>query len=157
MYEAALSALAVRELSGFVTTNSPRRALAIAARLKTTAILDIPTPEETIALRAEKHLREMRRYVPRARKGPGGRERCIQAGMVYLRERPQLAGKAREVTKTGKKWKVAGKVREFDRALWERGLTTKGREAVAELVSLGNPEPMPADVLQFLLKNRVED
>lgn len=156
-YEVVISAIVARELSGYITTQSPRRALAIAERIPGASIVDIPVAVEDIASRATSHLATMRRRVPRSRTGVGGLARCREAGSTYLRERPMLVGKAREAKRTPDGWTVGRtRVREFDRALWQRGLTPKGHEALAEMVSLGNPEPSPTDVLQFLLKNPVE-
>ena len=44
--------------------------------------------------------------------------------------------------------------RPFDRELWERGLTPRGREARNELIERGNPEPTPAQVMAWLLRDR---
>ena len=154
VYEVITAAAVARELDGYVLTQSPRQAIALADRFDG-PLLEVVAPETDIAARAEVHMRNLAGVVPRASRG-AAIARCRKAALTYANERPALVGRAREVRRSGDGWKVGGPSRAFDRALWQRGLTPKGHEALAELVSLGNDEPTPSDVLAFLLKNRVE-
>ena len=108
-----------------------------------------------VADRAESHMRTLRRTVARAA-FDATLPRCRRAAVAYFREESALVGRARVARRSGGGYKVGEVKKPFDRALWQRGLTPRGREAVAELQSLGNPEPSPSDVMQFLLRNRVD-
>ena len=145
---------AARELSGYVLTQSPERAIALADRFDG-PLLEVSADVGDVADRADEHMTRLRRTVRRAVRS-AMLPRCRQAAVSYFRQSHRLTGRAREVTRTRGGYKVGEVKRPFDRALWERGLTPRGREAVAELASLGNPEPTPADVMSFLLRNRVE-
>ena len=82
------------------------------------------------------------------------RPRCRKAGAAYFREQHRLVGRAHEVRRSGRGYKVDPEPkRPFSRKLFMDGLTPKGRAAVSELQALGNPEPSPAAVLEFLLRN----
>ena len=154
VYEVTAAAIASRELDGYVITQSPRQAIALADRFDG-PLFEVIAPESDIAARAETHMRNLGRVVARASRG-AAIARCRRGVLTYANEQPALVGRAREVRRSGDGWKVGGPTRAFDRALWEKGLTPRGREALAEIQSLGNPEPTPSDVLMFLLKNRVE-
>lgn len=153
LYEAAIAAVIARQLRGFVTTNSPRRAVAISDRLSGAPILDVKVSVEEMAERAQAHLTQLRRRVPRAR-GESADKRCAQAGAVYLRERPALEGRAKEVTKGRDDWKTGRRVRPFDREAFERGLTPLGRQARDDLVAEGNPDPSPTDIFNRLMQTK---
>ena len=86
MYEAAVRVAAERELDGYVTTDSPRRALALADRFGTaTRIIEVQATEEELVERTLTHLRELARKVPRAgdeKRAEGetaARVKCTQA------------------------------------------------------------------------------
>ena len=139
VYDAALAFVVARELEGFVTTQSPRRAVAIADRLGNAPILTIDTPADQIATRAASHLANLRRLIPRANGDAAGLLRCRAAGATYLLEKSALVGRAREVTRTGKRWKTStATVRPFDRELFEKGLTARGRSLFAEPTCSGS-------------------
>ena len=152
LYEAAISQVAARELNGYITTNSPRRAVEIANRLDA-PLFDVSVSVEEIADRAESHMASLRRVIPRA-----GREnavgRCRRAALNYLAESGALTGRAREVSRRGDTWTVGGTKPAFDRAAFERGLTPRGRAVRDELVEAGNIDPSPADILAVLLRER---
>ena len=156
LFDVAAAAIAARELSGYVTSQSPRQALRLAERFEADFVLTLPEDPGDIADRAERHVSSLRRTVARAAR-VDAIARCRRAALAYYAESERLVGRAREVTRTrGGGYKVGEVRRPFDRALWERGLTPRAREAVAELESLGNPEPTPSDVMSFLLRNPVE-
>ena len=154
LYEAALAAVIARQLHGYVTTNSPRRAIAISDRLDGAPILDVAVSVEDMAERSQAHLTGLRRRVPRAR-GEDADARCRKAGQTYIRERPVLEGRAREVTQNRKgEWKTGQTVRPFDRVLFERGLTPAGRKARDELVAEGNTDWTPTDIFNKLMQTK---
>ena len=150
--QGAIAQVAERELSGYVTTNSPRQALELAGRLEA-EILVVESSVEEIADRAEDHLRQLSRSVARASRVRSV-GRCRRAVLDYLRDDEQLVGKARVVRRSGAGYTVGGVKRPFDRALWERGLTPGGRATLDELVAEGVAEPTPADVMARLLRDR---
>ena len=165
MYEAAVRVAAERELDGYTTTDSPRRAIALAERFGPgTRIIEVQATEEDLAERTLTHLRELARKVPRARaetRAEGSESattKCTQAQIAHFRELDALAGKARGVKRVGKvaakKWVSTGAVQAFDRSLWLSGLTPAGHRAVRALIAAGTAEPGPADVMTWLL---VED
>ena len=157
VFEIIAAAIAARELAGYILTQSPRQALKLADRFVDgfDYVLEVPGDMADVADRAGYHLTKMGRLVPRASVAAGLAD-CRRAAVTYFREAPALVGRAREVRRSGRGWRVGEVKRPFDRALWERGLTPRGREALNELKRLGNPEPTPADVMAFLLKNPVE-
>lgn len=152
LYEVVVAQVAARELAGYVTTNSPRRAVQLAERLGG-PLLEVRTTIEQIASRAETHMAALGRRVPRARRSSavGG---CREAAVNYVRESPALVGRAREVTRRGTKWQVGGMRQAFDRAAFERGLTPGGRAVRDALVAEGHADQTPADILARLLSNR---
>ena len=152
VYAAIAAQIAARELRGYLVTQSPRRAVEFAGRFNW-EILEVQADVGDIAERAESHMTTMRRKVRRASRSHAV-GRCRRAAVTYQNEAPALEGRAREVKRRGKGWRVGETKPRFDRALWLRGLTPRGREAVDELIAAGNPEPMPADVMAWLLRDR---
>ena len=155
-FDWAVGAVAARELSGYVTTQSPRRALSLRQKFGgESQVYEVEATIEDLADRTVAHERSIGRRIPRAAADATETDRrCREQGRTYLREREALAGEAVSVKARGGKFVRSGTVRPFDRALWLRGLTPGGRDALDELVSLGNPEPTPTDVFDFLVKNR---
>ena len=153
-FEVVAAAIAARELSGYVLTQSPERAIALADRFDG-PLLEVSADVGDVADRADGHMTRLRRTVSRAVRS-AMLPRCRQAAVSYFRQSHRLVGRAREVKRTRGGYKVGEVKRPFDRALWKRGLTPRAREAVAELKSLGNPEPDPSAVMAFLLRNPVE-
>ena len=149
LFEAAVAQVAVRELSGYITTNSPERAIALAGRLEG-RVLNIDLGTEDLADRIEDHMTGLEREVTRAVRGEivG---RCRGAAVRYLREKPKLVGRARNVVRDGDGWRDDGPVQAFDRALFRRGLTPDGREVAAQLEADGVTEWTPSDILSRLL------
>ena len=153
-FEWALAAVAARQLNAYITTQSPRRALDLAQRFEGAPVWELAVSVDDQVSRTLEHMEALGRRVRRARGGAAD-GRCRAQGRRYLLERDILANKARTVKrKPGGKFEKGPRVRAFDRDLWLSGLTPAGRDAVAELVSLGNPEPSPADVFDFMMKNR---
>ena len=154
-YAFAAGAIAARELRGYATSQSPRQAVDLALRYSW-EIIEVEADPGDVADRARAHMTSLRRRVRRTvDAGAALLANCRRAAVTYFREQPALEGRARVVRRRGKTWtKPRDAKPAFDRELWLRGLTPAGKDAVAELVSLGNPEPSPADVMAFLLKNR---
>ena len=159
-YEWMLGTIAARELSGYITTQSPRRALAISNRFEDAPIWDLWTGPDDVAERVHFHMEALGERVPRAamRPGQGGafgdrlRALCGQQAQTYYRERPGVVGRAREVRQTGRgSYRKGGPAVNYDER-FVRGLTPAGREARAELVSEGNLNPTPADVFKRTLQ-----
>ena len=149
LFEAAVAQAALRELSGYITTNSPERAIALSGRLDS-RVLNIDLGAEDLADRIETHMAGLAREVKRAtREGIVGR--CRDAATRYLREAPKLVGRARNVVRDGERWRDDGMVQPFDQALFRRGLTPAGREVAAQLEADGVTEWKPADILSRLL------
>ena len=148
-----LAALLDRELSGYVSTPSPRRALEISDKAGGAPILDIDANVEDIATRIGLHMRGLSRTIPRATRARMV-GRCRQAATAYLRSDHVLVGRARTVTRRGDRWKVGAVKKPFDRAAFERGLTPAGRAVRDELIAAGNQDPTPADVLSELITDR---
>ena len=155
-FEWAAGAVAARELAGYVTTQSPRRALQLRQRFGgESQVFNVEASIEDLADRTVAHERSLARRIPRAGDEASDIDRqCREQGRAYLREREALTDEAIEVKPRGGRFVRTGPVREFDRGLWLRGLTPAGRDAVDELVSLGNPEPSPSDVFDFMVRNR---
>ena len=146
-------AVEARELSGYVVTQSPRQAVELADRYQA-RIVEVEADVGDVADRADAHMSRLRRLVPRASRARTVAG-CRRQAVAYFREAPALVGRARPARRRGRRWEVdhEGK-RPFDRELWERGLTDRGREALRELREQGNPEPTPADVMAWLLRDR---
>ena len=154
-HEWIVGAILARELAGYIVTQSPARAVELADRFDG-PLLEVVADVGDVADRVEAHEVVLRRTVARATRA-ATRPPCRRAAVTYFREQHRLTGRAHEVRRRGKGYEVDPATKPaFDRALWERGLTPKGREALAELKSLGNAEPSPSDVMAFLLRNPVE-
>ena len=154
VFDFIVGAVAARELSGFVLSQSPRQALALADRLDA-PLLEVVEDVGVVADRVDDHVAKLRRTVARAVRSETI-PRCRRAATAYYREQEQLVGRAREVRRSGGGYKVGEVKRPFDRSLWLRGLTPRGKEAVAQLKDLGNDLPDPAAVMSYLLRNKVE-
>ena len=149
LFNVAVATVADRGLNGFVATNSPVRALEIAGRFEG-RVLNIDLDVEDLSSRIESHMAGLEREVTRAVRGEivAG---CIGAAGRYLRERPKLVGKSRNVVKRGKRWVDDGPTPPFDRALFRRGATSAAREEIAQLEADGITDWKPADILSRLL------
>ena len=149
LYEAAIAQVAARELSGYVTTPSPERAIALAERLDS-RVLNVDLGVVVLAERIVVHMAGLERTVTRAtREALLGR--CRGAATRYLREKPALVGRARNVRRDGEKWVDDGPVQAFDRDLFRKGLTPLGRETAAQLEADGFVDWKPADIHSRIL------
>ena len=151
-----MAAVAERELSGYITTQSPRQALALAdGRLGGAPIWDVLAGPDDIAERVVFHLEAMGRRVPRLLMNPAaGNSRCRRQALTYFQERAGLVGRAREVTQRGRdRFDKGGTVRQFDQAAFNRGLTPAGRQAREQILEETGAEPTPADVFKRVLQN----
>ena len=145
----AIAQVALRELSGYVATNSPKRAVELAERFGG-RLVNVDVGIEDLATRIQAHQTQITRKVRRATRESVDK-RCRDAAGRYLSEAGALVGKARNVKRVGKRWRDAGPVKPFDRELFERGLTADGREVVAQLLADGRDDYKPKDVLNRLL------
>ena len=152
LYAIALAQLLDRELSGYVSTPNPARAIEIADKASA-PIVDVPASVDEIAGRIKVHVRDLSRTVPRATRDRT-RGRCGKAAAAYLRGEHQLVGRARTATKRGGRWKVGERKQPFDPVAFERGLTPRGREVRDELIAAGSLDPSPADILSELIRER---
>ena len=153
LYAIALTAILDRELSGFVTTPNPRRALEISDKANGATILDMDASIEDVASRIRAHMGSLARRVSRATAGRTA-GRCRGAALGYLSSEHVLVGRARTVRRDGDKWKVGGTKKPFNQATFERGLTPAGRRVRDELRAGGNLNPRPADILARLVSDR---
>ena len=152
LYAIAVVQVLDRELSGYVSTPNPTRAIEIADKAGA-PIVAIDATVDEIASRVKTHIRDLSRTVPRAtRDRTVGR--CRQAAATYLRDESKLVGRARVATRRGKRWTVGPRKHAFDPAAFERGLTPAGRLARADLVGEGVVDPTPTDILNRLLSER---
>ena len=114
VFEIIAAAIAARELRGYVVSQSPRQALKLADRLGVDGtvdyVLDVPVGDMAdIADRAGYHLTKLGRVVPRVRAARAAAlAGCRRAAVTYFNEAPALAGRAREVRRSGRGWKVGG-------------------------------------------------
>ena len=154
LYEVAIGAILTREISGYLVTQSPVIAVELADRFGGPLIEVVADPGD-VADRAESHMTKLRRTVARAARS-ATLPRCRKAAVSYYRESHRLVGRAREVRRSGGSYKVGEVKRPFDQKLWEKGLTPRARDAVAELKSLGNDRPDPSAVMAFLLRNPLQ-
>ena len=154
-FDFVVGAIAARELSGYIATQSPERAVALADRFDA-RLVEVDAPPDVVASRAELHMRSLGRTVTRAALS-ASRPRCRRAGAAYFNQQDKLVGRAHVARQRGRGYAVDPEPkRPFDWALFLRGLTPKGREAVAQLRELGNAQPTPAQILEYLLRNRVD-
>ena len=153
LYAVALTAILDRELSGFITTSNPRRAIEISDKANGAPILDVSASVEDIAVRIKSLMRDLQRTVPRA---TAARTvgRCRGAAAAYLKSEHVLVGRARTVTRRGDKWKIGEPKKPYDREAFARGLTPAGRRVRDELKASGNADPTPADILSELITDR---
>ena len=149
LFNAAVSAIAVRELSGYVATPSPIRALELAGRFDG-RLVNVAVGIEDLASRIDEHMGAISRKVRRASRGSIER-RCKDAAGRYLNEADALVGEARNVRKVGNRWRDDGPVQPFDRDHFRRGLSANGREVVAQLEADGDLDWRPKNVLDRLL------
>ena len=153
LFDLAVGMIAARELSGYVVVQSPRRAVEIAERLNA-PIIEVDADPGDVASRAERHMQVIRRTVTRAAAG-ALRTQCRRQAVTYYREQDRLVGRARVARPSGRGYRVDPQPkRAFDRAAFERGLTPRGREALAALKAAGNEQPSPADIMSWILRDR---
>ena len=149
VFDFAVGALAARELSGYIATPSPRRAVQLADRLKA-PIWTVSVDVGSLAARVHGHAVAIGQRTARAGDAVGGCQR--QVG-TYLAESSVLVGRAREVTQRRRGvYEKGATVGQFDEAAFLRGLTPAGRQARDELIEAGSPA-LPADVFRRTLQN----
>lgn len=151
-YDFIVGAMLARQLSGYVTTQSPRRALAISDRFGGAPIWDVTASVDSIALRVRSHSADIGRRVARA--GDGVKGNCSRQVGAYLNERHLLAGRAREVEQVRRgSYRKGREVEPFNEERFVAGLTPAGRQARDQLIAAGTEHPSPADVFRRTLQN----
>ena len=151
VFDFAVGAMVARELSGYVATPSPRRALQLADRLGASAVWDVTADVGSLAVRVSSHAAAIGQRTARAGDPEGG---CRRQVLTYLNERHLLTGRAREVRQRRRgSYEKGGVVQPYDEAAFVRGLTPAGRQARDELIEAGNGSPAPADVFRQTLRN----
>lgn len=153
LYGAAVALAIERELSGYLLTDSPARAVRLAEQVGARSVIEIQEQPEVIADRIGQHVRRLRRLAPRL-DATDAQGRCARAAIAYYRELPAAAEQVarRPVSADGRVAEQS--TRGFDRALFERGLTPAGRAALQEPREEGIADPTPADVMRRVLTNR---
>ena len=149
VFSVAVAAVAARELSGYIATNSPKRAVELAERFGG-RLVNVDVGIEDLATRIQAHQTQITRKVRRATRASVER-RCRDAAGRYLSEAPALVGKARQVRKVGKRWRDDGPVKPFDRSLYLRGTTPAAREVIAQLEADGIDDWTPTHIFDRLL------
>ena len=152
LYTIAVAQAIGRELSGYILTPSPSRAVEIADEADA-PIIAIEETIETIATRIKVHVRDLSRRVPRAtRDRTTGR--CRKAAVSYLQNEHRLVGRASVATRHGNRYRVGERKQPYDEKAFLRGLTPRGRTVRDELIAAGHPDPTPADILSGLISER---
>ena len=151
VFDFAVGAMVARELSGYVATPSPRRAIQLADRLGASAIFDVTVDVGSLAARVNGHAVAIGQRTARAGDPAGG---CQRQVVAYLNERHLLTGRAREVRQVRRgNYEKGQTVQLYSEAAFVRGLTPAGRQARDELIQAGNGSPTPADVFRRTLQN----
>ena len=151
-YDFMVGAVLARQLSSFVTTQSPRRALAISDRFGGAPVWDVQANVGDLAVRVRSHAADISGRVARA--GDGVEAGCGRQVAAYLGERHMLAGRAREVVQVRRgTYRKGGLVEPFNEQLFVSGLTPAGRLARDELIAAGNQSPSPSEVFRLVLQN----
>ena len=151
-YDAAVGLVLARELSGFLISQSPRRAVSLSDRFGGVGIWDVTAPPDALAVRVAAHVSALQGRIARA--GDAAEAACRRQVLTYYNERPVLVGRAREVTQPRRgRFRKGAPVRQFDEALFVRGLTPAGRQARDQLIDAGDSAPTPAAVFRQVMKN----
>ena len=151
VYDAAVGLVLARELSGYLISQSPRRAVSLSDRFGAAVIWDVTAPPDALAVRVAAHVSALQGRIARAGDAEGA---CRRQVLTYYNERPALVGRAREVTQPRRgRFRKGAPVRQFDEALFVRGLTPAGRQARDQLIDAGDSAPTPAAVFRQVMKN----
>lgn len=152
-YDNLLAAALTRELSGYITTNSARRAVDLADRIGAQSLFEVRASVDALAGRVNSHMAGMRGSVRRAA-GAALRGRCAKAVATYLNESGALRDRnVRPVRDSGGRYEVGRSTTgsAYDGDAFVRGLTPAGRAARDALIAEGNPNPTPAEVFRRVL------
>ena len=98
MLAAAVREANERELTGFVLTDSPRRAVALAAAAGDAPLVEVVVSQETAVKRSREHVELVKALAPRAAADNGAAERCRKMVEQYYREADVLPAERRRVT-----------------------------------------------------------
>lgn len=152
-YDAVIGLALARELSGFLISQSPRRAVSLADRFGGAPIWDVTAQPDALALRVTAHVRDLGQRVARA--GAGDVEgNCRRQVRTYFNERSVLVHRAREVRQPRRgRYEKGGPVQPFDEGLFVKGLSPAGRQARDELIADGDGSPTPAAVFGQVMRN----
>ena len=97
---AAIREAGQRELDGFVLTDSPRRALALAAQIGGAPMVEVVVTQEAALRRSQQHVELVKALAPRAAQDDGAEaaQRCRKMVEAYYNERDVLPPDTRQVT-----------------------------------------------------------
>lgn len=97
---AAIREAGQRELDGYVLTDSPRRALALAAAAGGAPMVEVVVSQETALRRSQRHVELVKALVPRAAadNGEEAQARCKKMVNAYYSEADLLPPDTRQVT-----------------------------------------------------------
>ena len=97
---AAIREAGQRELNGYALTDSPRRALALAAAAGGAPMVEVVVTQETALRRSQRHVELIKALVPRAAQDDGAEaeSRCRKMVKTYFDERDVLPPDTRQVT-----------------------------------------------------------
>ena len=98
MLAAAVREANERELDGYVLTDSPRRAVALAAAAGNAPLVEVVVTQETAHKRSREHAALVKALAPRAAADDGAAERCRKMVEQYYREADVLPAERRRVT-----------------------------------------------------------
>ncbi len=97
---AAIREAGDRELPGFVLTDSPRRALGLAAQIGGAPLVEVSVSQDVALKRSQRHVDLVKDLAPRAatKDGKAAIAKCRQMVDQYYRERDVLPAGTRQVT-----------------------------------------------------------
>ena len=95
---AAIREAGRRELDGFVLTDSPRRALALAAQIGGAPMVEVVVTHQEALRRSQQHVELVKALAPRAAQDDGAEARCKKMVDQYFREADVLPADRRQVS-----------------------------------------------------------
>ena len=95
---AAIREAGQRELNGYALTDSPRRALALAAQIGGAPLVEVVVTQEAALRRSQQHVELVKALAPRAAQDDGAEAKCRQMVDQYFREADVLPADRRQVS-----------------------------------------------------------
>ena len=143
-----------RQLSGYVTANSPGRAAMLADMVGAPEIVEVQASVDDLARRTDAHVAGLSRSVGRAKRDTLSAN-CGQTIGGYLTAAHALRGRTvRPVTQRRGGRYQAGEPQTgsgYDRDRFLAGLTPAARQARERLIAAGNADPSPAEIFRATL------